>query len=107
MKITSLIGCAMMFAALAGCHKDEQGVGPAQKAGAKLDQTGENVGEHLKANIDKAHEAGKKITDAGKAADARIDEATQDASKGLDQVTENIGKKVEQAGEKIQESARK
>ena len=60
MKITSLIVCAMMLAALGGCQKDEQGIGPAQKAGAKLDKAGENVGENLKANIDKAEEAGKK-----------------------------------------------
>lgn len=107
MKITSLIGCAMMLAALAGCHKDEQGVGPAQKAGAKLDQAGETVGESLKANVDKAEEASKKITDAAKATGDKIEEATVDASKGLDRATENVGKKVEEAGEKIQESARK
>lgn len=107
MKITSFIGCAMMLAALAGCHKDEQGMGPAQKAGVKIDQAGDTVGANLKANVDKAEEAGKKITDAAKATGDKIDEATLDASKGLDRATENVGKKVEQAGEKIQESARK
>ncbi|MCE3603968.1 hypothetical protein LXA47_10175 [Massilia sp. P8910] len=110
MKITSLIGCATLavaLAALAGCHKDEQGMGPAQKAGAKLDKAGDTVGDNLKANVDKAEEAGKKITDAAKATGDKINEATEDASKGLSQATENVGKKVEQAGEKIQEAARK
>ena len=109
MKFTSIIGSVALLALLvgaAGCTKRTDEVGPAQKAGAAIDNAGEQVGEKLKENIDKARAVGDTVADAAKATGDRIDEATGDAAKGLDKATENVGKKVEQAGEKIQEAAR-
>jgi F0F1-type ATP synthase membrane subunit b/b' len=109
MKFTSIVSAAIVLATLSGlaaCGKREEPIGPAQKAGAAIDNAGDKVAEKLQENINKANQAGEKIQDAAKATGDRINEATQDASKGIDRATEEVGKKVEKAGEKIQESAR-
>ena len=110
MKFTSFVSAAIVLATLSGlgaCTKREEPIGPAQKAGAAIDNAGDEVARKLHENIDKANQAGQKIQDAAKVTGQKIDEATQDASKGIDRATEDVGKKVEKAGEKIQESARK
>ena len=109
MKFSSIVSAAIVLATLSGlaaCTKREEPIGPAQKAGAAIDNAGDKVAEKLQENINKANQAGEKIQDAAKATGDRINEATQDASKGIDRATEEVGKKVEKAGEKIQESAR-
>ena len=108
MKFTSIVSAAIVLATLSGLAacKREEPIGPAQKAGAAIDNAGDQVAAKLQENIDKANQAGEKMQDAAKATGDRINEATQEASKGIDRATEQVGKKVEKAGEKIQESAR-
>ena len=109
MKFTSIIGSvalAALLAGAAGCTKPSEPIGPAQKAGAAIDNAGDKVGEKLKENVDKAKAVGDALAESAKATGDKIDEATGDAAKGLNKATENVGKKVEQAGEKIQEAAR-
>lgn len=106
MKITSILGVVMALASLAGCTKPAEPIGPAQKAGAAIDNAGDKVAAQMQENLQKARDAGAKVQDAAKATGDKIAEATDDASKGIDKATEEVGKKVEKAGEKIQESAR-
>jgi predicted small secreted protein len=104
-----------IVAAFAACKKADDGMGPAQKAGAAVDAVGDKVARDLHANIDKANEVAKQAAKNAEATSAKIEEATtgkinqaaRDASEGLSTATEEVGKKVERAGEKIQESARK
>ncbi len=95
-----------LVAGLSACTKPGEPIGPAQKAGAAIDKTGDQIAAELHKPIDKANEAGQKVNDAALETKARIEEATQDASRGIDKATEEVGKKVERAGEKIQESAK-
>ena len=107
MKITSIINTALLLAMVAGvsaCKKPEEPIGPAQKAGAAIDNAGQQVGEQLKENIDKADAAAKAMASSTR---ERLEQANEDASKGLATATENVGKKVEEAGERIQEAAKK
>ena len=106
MKLISFIGSAALLALLGGCTKPSEPIGPAQKAGAAIDNAGDKVGEKLKENIDKARAVGDTMAEAAKATGDRVEEATGEAAKGLNQATEEVGKKVERAGEKIQEAAR-
>ena len=109
MKSTHFTHTALVLALLAGmsaCTKPGEPVGPAQKAGAAIDKTGDQIAAELHKPIDKANEAGKAVNDAALETRARIEEATNDASRGIDKATEEVGKKVERAGEKIQESAK-
>ncbi len=109
MKSTLFSNGAIVLALLAGlsaCTKPGEPVGPAQKAGAAIDKTGDQIAAELHKPIDKAHEAGQKINDAALAAKDELEKATNDASRGIDKATEEVGKKVERAGEKIQESAK-
>ena len=92
-----------LMAGVSACKKPDEPVGPAQKAGAAIDNAGVKVTEAIKENLDKARDT---ANEASKATGDRINEATEDASKGLSTATENVGKKVEKAGEKIQEAAR-
>ena len=106
---TNFTRTAMMLALLAGlaaCTKPGETVGPAQKAGAAIDKTGDQIAAELHKPIDKANEVGKTVNDAALETRAQIEEATADASRGIDKATVAVGKKVEQAGEKIQESAK-
>jgi hypothetical protein len=109
MKSITFSNTAIVLALLAGlsaCTKPGEPMGPAQKAGAAIDKTGDQIAAELHKPIDKANEAGQKVNDAALATKAKIEEATQDASRGIDKATEEVGKKVERAGEKIQESAK-
>lgn len=113
MKTTSIIGAVLALAALAAssaCSKRDEPIGPAQQAGAAIDNAGDRVAEQLQANLRKAEQASKEIADAAKATGSQITDATKDAtkdaSKGLDKATEEVGKKVERAGERIQEAAK-
>jgi len=108
MKNRSFAGAALvlvLIAGLTGCAKKEE-IGPAQKAGAAIDNVGEKVADKLHQQLDKADAAAKAVADNAKAAQGEVIKATEDASKGVSKATEQVGKKVEQAGEKIQEAAR-
>ena len=110
MKSTSVITVFVMLTSLAGvsgCTKPSEPVGPAQKAGAAIDQAGDKVAEKLQVIPDKVNQVGENMAEAAKQAEGRIADATEDASRGIDKATEKVGQKVEQAGEKMQEAARK
>lgn len=109
MKITSMFHITLLLAVLAGssaCTRRDEAVGPAQKAGAAIDNAGEKVAEELHENLDKARQAGQQVTDGAKRAEERMQEATENASEGARKTTEKVGEKVEEAGERIQEAAR-
>ena len=114
MNIKSITSALLVLAMLAGataCTKrDETAIGPAQQAGAAIDNAGNKVADKLHENIDKANAVSKNVADAAQAQRDEIEKATkgaaQDASKGLSHATEEVGKKVERAGEKIQEAAK-
>jgi hypothetical protein len=109
MLTTTIRNGALLLALLAGvaaCSKQGETMGPAQKAGAAIDKTGEQIAAELHKPIDKANEAGQKVNEAARATRAEIEEATNDASRGIDKATEQVGQKVERVGEKIQESAK-
>ena len=109
MKFITIFGAAIVLATLSGvsaCTKPAEPIGPAQKAGAAIDNAGDRVAAEMQANLEKARKAGEKVQDAAKATGDKIAEATDDASKGIDKATVEVGKKVEKAGEKIQEAAR-
>lgn len=110
MKFTSVTSAALVLAllsALSACKKAEEPMGPAQKAGAAIDNAGAQVAAELHKPIDKAKEVGVQLEQAAENTGKQIDQATQDASRGIDKATEEVGKKVERAGEKIQEAAKK
>jgi uncharacterized membrane protein len=114
MKQTSVLSTLLVLAALAGittgCSKQEEPIGPVQKAGKAVDDAGEKVARGLRESLSKADEAAQKVAQSAENARAKIEDATRDAtrdaSKGLDNATEKVGEKVERAGEKIQEAAR-
>lgn len=109
MKTTSILNLGVLLAALAmtaACTRRDEPVGPAQKAGAAIDNAGEKVADKLHENLDKARDAGQQVTEGAKRAEERMQEATEDAAAGARKATENVGEKVEAAGEKIQEAAR-
>lgn len=97
MKTTILV-TLLALAALAGCSRDGDAVGPAQKAGKALDDAGVRVSRQVENELARADRA---------AAEARekIKDATRDAKGGLERTAEKVGKKVEDAGEKIQDAA--
>jgi len=107
MSKTTLLAALLALAALAGCQpkNDSGAIGPAQQAGKAVDDAGAKMAQSLHAPIDKAHEANRKILEAGEQAKKQIEEATGDARDGLNHATNEVGKKVEQAGEKIQKAA--
>lgn len=109
MKSISILNLSVLLAALAlstGCTRRDEPVGPAQKAGAAIDNAGEKVADKLHENLDKARDAGQQVTEGAKRAEERMQEATEDAAAGARKATEHVGEKVEAAGEKIQEAAR-
>ncbi len=87
---TTMLGTLLVLAALAGCSRDEEAIGPAQRAGKALDNAGAKVTRQVENELAKADRA---------AAEARekIKDATKDASHGLKRATEEVGKKVESA----------
>ncbi len=95
---TAIVGSLLVLAVLAGCSREEETIGPAQRAGKALDDAGAKVSRQVEQELEKADRA---------AAEARekIKDATKDAKGGLKRATEEVGKKVEDAGEKIQDAA--
>jgi hypothetical protein len=94
---TSMLGTLLLLAALAGCSRDEEAMGPAQRAGKVLDDAGAKVSRQLDGELAKADRAADEARD-------KIKDATKDAKGGLKRATEEVGKKVEDAGEKIQDA---
>ena len=117
MKTMTMVGTLLVFAVAAGCSPKNDGIGPAQKAGKAVDEAGDKVARELRAPLEKADEAAKKLAEraeeerrqlAERTEDARekIKDATQEAGRGLEKATGKVGEKVEQAGEKMQDAAR-
>jgi len=117
MKTMTMFGALLVLALATGCARDEDAVGPAQKAGKAIDEAGERVADGLRAPIEKADEAAQKLAaraeeerrqlaERTEAAREKIKDATQEAGRGLEKATSKVGEKVEQAGEKMQEAAR-
>lgn len=103
--ISKAVLAAAILAGIAACTPREDTMGPAQKAGAAIDDAGDEVARKLKEKLDKAEQAGEKMADAARSTGDKIEDATSDASRGLEEATKKAGKKVEQAGEKIQDAA--
>ncbi|WP_229422891.1 hypothetical protein [Telluria aromaticivorans] len=95
---TTMLGTLLALAVLAGCSRDEDALGPAQKAGKALDDAGVRVSRQVEDELAKADRAAAEARD-------KIKDATKDAKGGLERATEEVGKKVEDAGEKIQDAA--
>lgn len=87
-----------LLLALAGCSRDDEGNGPAERIGKALDKASAEVTNSVKDEIARADNA---VEDAR----AKVEDATQEASRGLERATEKVGKSVERAGERIQENA--
>lgn len=105
MKTISTVAALLVLAALAGCNRHDDAMGPAQKAGKAVDDAGAQVAGKLQAQLDKANEAAQQVTRSAEETKEKIKDATEDASRSLDKATEEVGKKVERAGEKIQDAA--
>ena len=108
MNTTIISRAALALAFLAGvaaCTPREDAVGPAQKAGAAIDNAGDEVARKIQQKLDKAEQAGEKMAEAARSTGDKIEDATSDASRGLEEATKQAGKKVERAGEKIQQAA--
>lgn len=95
---TTVLGTLLALAMLAGCSRDEDALGPAQKAGKVLDDAGVRVSRQVESELARADRAAAEARD-------KIKDATRDAKGGLERATEEVGKKVEDAGEKIQDVA--
>jgi hypothetical protein len=117
MKKTTMFGALLVLALAAGCSRQDHGMGPAQQAGKAVDEAGDKVADGLRAPLEKADAAAKKLAEradqerrqlAERTEDARekIKDATEEAGRGLQKATGKVGEKVEQAGEKLQDAAR-
>lgn len=95
---TNMLGTLLLLAALAGCSREEEAMGPAQRAGKALDDAGAKVTHQVDKELAKADRAAEEARD-------KIEDATKDARNGLEKATEKVGEKVEDAGEKIQDVA--
>jgi len=95
---TTMLGTLLVLAALAGCSRDEEAAGPAERAGKALDDAGARVSRQVQEELAKADRATAEARE-------KIKDAAQDAKGGLKRATEEVGKKVEDAGEKIQDAA--
>ena len=131
MKKTTISALMLAVAVLAtGCKKDaDPATGPAQEAGAAIDNAGAKVAEETKdaaaavgtateraaENVEQAadkagenlKEAGAEIRQETKEAGAEIrqetKEATAEVKQGADAINDKAGKAVERAGEKMQD----
>lgn len=101
----------MVALCLGACDRSDDGVGPAQKAGAAIDNVGAKAAEQMHDSLRKADQAAADLREKAKATGAevkeRAEDAARDADRGLNKVAENVGQAVEQTGEKIQEKAAK
>ncbi|MCA1854457.1 hypothetical protein LE190_00750 [Massilia oculi] len=93
-----MLGTLLIVASLAGCSREEEAVGPAQRAGKALDDAGAKVTRQLDNELARADRATREARE-------KIKDATQDAKGGLKRATEEVGRKVEDVGEKIQDAA--
>jgi len=97
---TNTLLASALLLALAGCARDDEGKGPAERVGKALDHATAGVARSVKNEIARADDA---VDDAR----AKVGNATQEASRGLERATEKMGKSVERAGQAIQENAGK
>jgi hypothetical protein len=98
--MTNTLLASAMLLALAGCARDDEGKGPAERVGKALDQATAGVTNSVKDEIARADDA---VEDARN----KLGNATQEASRGLERATEKMGQSVERAGQVIQENAGK
>jgi len=94
MKAT-MVGTLLVLAALAGCGRDGEGAGPAERVGKAIDSAGSKVTNSVQDEL-------AKVDRATEAARDKVKDATRDASRGLDRATDEVGKHVERVGEKMQ-----
>jgi hypothetical protein len=105
-RTTMIAGALAVLAAIAGCNRHQDDMGPAQKAGKAVDDAGAQVAAELHKPIDKANEAAQAVAQSADKAREQIKDATEDARDGLNAATAEAGKKVERAGEKMQEAGK-
>jgi len=118
MNTMTMLGALLVLSIAAGCSpRDDDEAGPAQQAGKAIDDAGDKVARELRAPLEKADEAAKRVAEradeardrlAERTEEARekITDATAEAGRGLEKARAKVGEKVERAGEKMQESAR-
>ncbi|MES2150597.1 MAG: hypothetical protein V4508_12495 [Pseudomonadota bacterium] len=94
-KTMGLVLALAALLAAPGCSKRDASMGPAQKAGAAIDNAGDKVAAELHDKLDKAKAASEQVAKAAQDADEKLKAATSEA-------TAEVGKKVERAGEKMQ-----
>ena len=84
----------ILFLMLSGC----EGEGPAERAGKKVDNAIENVGEEIR-------EANDSNMNDGPAENfgEKIDESVENASKKFDETVDNVGEKLEEIGDSMQD----
>ena len=83
MMNTTLFKAAAVLALVAGlaaCNKPAEPMGPAQKAGAAIDNAGAQVADKLQENLDKADQAAKQVAESARATGREI-ESTKDITK--------------------------
>lgn len=84
--------------ALTGCDKKEKG--PAEQAGAKIDEAMKKAG-------DAVSDAGKKAADAAQDAGKAVEDAGKKAGDAVETAGKKAGEAVEAAGQKAGEAAQK
>lgn len=97
MKAT-MAGALVVLVALAGCSRDDEGTGPAERLGKALDDASAKVTDSVQDELAKSKRA---VDDARE----KVEDATREASRGLERATGEVGKSVERAGEKMQDKA--
>lgn len=122
MKTTIALSAVMLSVAVlaTGCNKKDD-MGPAQEAGAAIDNAGRTVADETREGVaaaDAAAErAGERVEAAADRAGDRIDNATaevrqetreaaDDAKEAASDATAAAGRSVERAGEKMQDASK-
>jgi len=96
--MTTTLLASVMLLALAGCGRDDDDKGPAERIGQALDNATAEVTNSVKDELARANDAVEDARD-------KVENATEEASRGLERATEEVGKSVERAGQEIQENA--
>lgn len=95
--MTNTLLVSAMLLALAGCARDDEGNGPAERIGKALDQATAGVTNSVKDEIARADDAVEDARD-------KVGNVTKEASRGLERATEEVGRSVERAGEAMGKS---
>lgn len=121
MNKVTMAGILMAVTVMAtGCKKTDNAdtMGPAQEAGAAIDNAGAKVAEETREGVQAAdaaaERAGERVEAAAERADENLEragaevrqetrEAAQEAKQAADNVNDNAGRALERAGEKMQD----